>query len=224
MDWTAFFLSLKLAIYTLLLLLPVGLALGRFLAFSTRLGCKPWLEALTTLPLILPPTVLGFYLLNILGNQSWIGTLYQQLFGSQLAFSFQAILLASLLVNLPFAVQPIQRAFERLDRTIFDAAVCCGMSRWRIAWKIELPLIWPNLVTAAVMTFAHTLGEFGVILIVGGSIPGQTQTLSIAIYDRVQMFDTQGASIMSATLVALALLAMGISLVSMHRRRQKHVS
>lgn len=222
MDWSAFFLSLKLAFYTLAILLPFGLALGRYLALSKGLRCKPWLEALTTLPLILPPTVLGFYLLNMMGDHSWLGVWYQHLFGSQLAFSFQAILLASLLVNLPFAVQPIQRAFERLDPTIFDAAACCGMNRWRIVWKIELPLIWPNLVTAAVMTFAHTLGEFGVILIVGGSIPGKTQTLSIAIYDRVQMFDTHGAGVMSATLVAVALLAMGISLISMHRRRVKH--
>ncbi|RRJ82695.1 molybdate ABC transporter permease subunit [Aestuariirhabdus litorea] len=221
MDWSAFSLSLKLALWTLLLLMPIGLLVGRYLA-TTKMRGKHWLEAALTLPLVLPPTVLGYYLLVSMGGQSWLGGAWQWLFSRPLAFSFEAILLASLLVNLPFAIQPVQRAFERLDPALLDAAACCGLSRWRMFWRIELPLVWPGLVTAAVMTFAHTLGEFGVVLMVGGSIPGQTQTLSIAIYDRMQTFDAEGAGVMSATLVGVALVAVTISLFSMHRRRGGH--
>lgn len=222
MDWDALALSFKLSTWTLIVLLPIGLFMGRYLALTKHHG-KTFLETLTSLPLVLPPTVLGYYLLTHFSENSWFGGLYAQVFDTQLAFSFQAILMASILVNLPFAVQPIQRAFERVDPTILDAAACCGMSPQRIFYRIELPLIWPGLVTAAVMTFAHTLGEFGVVLMVGGSIPGETQTLSIAIYNHVQMFDEHGAGVMSATLVAIAFLAIGISLYSMHRKRYQNV-
>lgn len=219
MDWTSLSLSLELALATLALLLPLGMATGRYLALTETRG-KPWFEAALTVPLVLPPTVLGYYLLVAMGRTSPLGDVYERLFGQPLAFSFEAILLASLIVNVPFAVQPIQRAFERVNPAILDAAACCGMPRFRIFWRIELPLVWPGVVSAAVMTFAHTLGEFGVVLMVGGSIPGETRTLSIAIYDRVQVFDQEGAGVMAATLVVIALIAIAVSFISMHTRRR----
>ena len=221
MDWTALGLSLELAVMTLVVLLPFGLMLGRYLA-TTNIWARPWIEALLAMPLVLPPTVLGYYLLVVMGNDSMFGGMYEWLLSKPLAFSFEAILLASLIVNLPFAVQPVQRAFERVEPAILDAAVCCGMSPWRIFWRIELPLIWPGLMTAAAMTFAHTLGEFGVVLMVGGSIPGETRTLAISIYDRVQMFDQQGAGTMSAILVTVAMCAIAVSFLGMHRGRNGH--
>ena len=140
------------------------------------------------LPLVLPPTVLGFYLLVAFSPQSAFGAALKSLFGGQLVFSFAGILVASLIVNLPFAVQPIQRAFEAIPPNVREAAFVSGLSRWETMRRIELPLAWPGIVSAMALTFAHTLGEFGVILMIGGSIPGETRVLSISIYDSVQAF------------------------------------
>jgi molybdate transport system permease protein len=210
MDWQALELSLRLAAWTLLILLPIGLALGRWLAVA-RFAGKGFVEALLALPLVLPPTVLGFYLLSGIGAQSTLGSWWTAVFGKSLAFSFEALVLASVIFNLPFAVQPIQRGFEAVPRAVREAAACCGLSWWRAFWRIELPLAWPGLLTAIVMSFAHTLGEFGIVLMVGGNIPGETQTIAISIYDRVQGFDDSAAARMSATLLAVSLAAISIS-------------
>ncbi|MBF7729731.1 molybdate ABC transporter permease subunit [Pseudomonas sp. N040] len=210
MEWAALLLSLKLAIGTMLILLPIGIWVGRKLAWS-QFRNKYLLEALLALPLVLPPTVLGFYLLLAMGAESPVGRAYHALFGQQLTFSFAGLLLASLLFNLPFAIQPMQRAFEAIPREVREAARCCGLSPWRVLRRIELPLAWPGILSAMVLTFAHTLGEFGVVLMVGGSIPGETRTIAIAIYDRVQAFDEQAAGIMSAVLLLISLLAIGLS-------------
>lgn len=210
MDWPAFLLSLKLALATMLVLLPLGVWAGRELAWRSFRG-KHLLEAALALPLVLPPTVLGYYLLVAMGATSPLGAWYQTLTGHTLAFSFEGLLIASVLFNLPFAIQPLQRAFEAIPPQVREAALCCGMSSWRILRRIELPLAWPGLLSAAVLTFAHTLGEFGVVLMVGGSIPGETRTVAIAIYDRVQAFDTAAAGTMSAVLLAVSLLAIGLS-------------
>ena len=210
MDWLALTLSLKLATATMLVLLPVGIWAGRKLAWSRFRG-KTVVEALLALPLVLPPTVLGFYLLVGMGAASPLGHWYQALFGRQLTFSFQGLLVASVIFNLPFAIQPMQRAFEAIAPEVREAALCCGMSPWRILRRIEMPLAWPGIVSALVLTFAHTLGEFGVVLMVGGSIPGETRTIAIAIYDRVQAFDTAGAGRMSAVLLLVSLTAIGLS-------------
>jgi molybdate transport system permease protein len=210
MEWPALLLSLELALCTMLILLPVGIWGGRLLAWNQFRG-KSAVEALLALPLVLPPTVLGFYLLLAMGADSPIGQAYQALFGSQLTFSFAGLLIASLLFNLPFAIQPMQRAFEAIPRDVREAARCCGMSPWRVLRRIELPLAWPGIMSALVLTFAHTLGEFGVVLMVGGSIPGETRTIAIAIYDRVQAFDDQAAGVMSAVLLAISLCAIGLS-------------
>jgi len=210
MDWTALFLSLRLAGWTVAILLPVSVLAGRFLAYRRFRG-KGLVEALVMLPLVLPPTVLGFYLLVSLGRNSPIGQWWQQVFGSQLVFSFEGLVVASVIFNLPFAIQPAQRGFEAIAVEVREAAACCGMSPLRSLWSVELPLAWPGVMTAMVLTFAHTLGEFGIVLMVGGSIPGETRTIAIAIYDRVQGFDNRGAAIMSATLVAISLFTIAIT-------------
>jgi molybdate transport system permease protein len=207
MDWTALLLSLELAACTAAILAPIGIVLGRALAWRRFRG-KVVVEALLALPLVLPPTVLGYYLLVSMGASSPVSRVSEWLAGRPLVFTFSGLVVASIVVNLPFAIQPMQRAFEAVSRDVRDAAACCGMSRWRIFSQVELPLAWPGIASALVLTFAHTIGEFGVVLMVGGNIPGQTRTISVAIYDRVQAFDDRGAGIMAATLLALSLCAM----------------
>ncbi len=210
MDWTALWLSLRLAGWTVAMLLPVSIVMGRYLAYRRFRG-KGLVEALVMLPLVLPPTVFGFYLLVAFGRNSSLGSFWQDAFGHQLVFSFEGLVVASVIFNLPFAIQPAQRGFEAIPVEVREAAACCGMSPLRALWRIELPLAWPGVMTAMVLTFAHTLGEFGIVLMVGGSIPGETRTIAIAIYDRVQGFDDRGAAIMSATLVAISLFTIAVT-------------
>jgi molybdate transport system permease protein len=207
MDWPALGVSLRLGVGTLAVLLPAGVWFGRFLA-TRRFRGKLLVEALVTVPLVLPPTVLGFYLLATFGARSPIGQAFQSIVGQALPFSFEGLLVASVIANVPFAVQPIQRGFEAIPADVRDAAACCGMSPWRRFTRIELPLAWPSILTAAVLTFAHTLGEFGVVLMMGGNLPGETRTLSVAIYDRMQVFDDRGAGIMAATLLAISVATL----------------
>ena len=216
MDWDAFRLSLRLACWTVLILLPVGIVTARMLAWR-RFPGKSVVEALLALPLVLPPTVLGYYLLIALGGASPLGQLYREITGHQLVFSFGGLLIASVIFNLPFAIQPMQRGFEAISHEVRDAAACCGLSAWRTLWRIELPLAWPGILSALVLTFAHTLGEFGVVLMVGGSIPGETRTVAISIYDRVQAFDDAGAAVMSATLLLICLAAIAATFFGTQR-------
>jgi molybdate transport system permease protein len=210
MDWPALRLSLALAAWTLVLLLPAGIAAGRWLAL-TGSRAKPWLEALTALPLVLPPTVVGYYLLVALGAQSPLGSAFERLLGAPIAFSFTGLVVASLLVNVPFAVQPMQRAFAAIPSEVREAAQCCGLTQWQSLLRIELPLAWPGVLSASVLTFAHTLGEFGVVLMVGGNIPGETRTVAIAIYDRVQAFDSHGAGVMALVLLVVCFVTVALS-------------
>ena len=221
MDWTAFALSAQLGGLTILVLVPLSIALGRWLALGTFRG-KALIESLVALPLLLPPTVVGFYLLVAFGGRSLAGRLFSAATGESLAFSFEGLLVASVIVNLPFAVQPIQRAFESIPVDVREAAVCCGMSRWTALRVVELPLAWPGIVTAAALTFAHTLGEFGVVLMVGGNIPAETRTLSIAIYDRMQAFDNRGAGAMAAVLLVLAVLTLALTNALSRRIVRRH--
>ncbi len=209
MDWQAARVSILLAALTALVLLPVGILLARWLAWSRWRG-KPLAEALLMLPLLLPPTVIGFYFLLVLGTNSTLGNWLSQSMGLRLVFSFEGLLLASALINLPFMVQPIQRAFASLPDNLREAAWVSGLSSWQTFWKIELPLAWPGMLAGIALTVAHTLGEFGVVLMVGGSIAGETRTLSVAIYDRVQAFDLGGAHQMALALVLFSLLALAL--------------
>ena len=209
MDWTALALSLRLAFWTCVVLIPLAVLAARAVAWRTFRG-RGFVEALIALPLVLPPTVLGYYLLVAFGGASPLGRAYEALFGQGLVFTFAGLLVASVIFNVPFAVQPLQRAFEAVPADVREAAWCSGLSPWRTFWRIELPLAWPGVVSALALTFAHTLGEFGVVLMVGGSIPGETRTIAIAIYDRVQAFDDAAAGAMSALLLALSFLAIGV--------------
>jgi molybdate transport system permease protein len=218
-DWSALRLSLELALATALVLLPLAVALARALAWRRFTG-KAAIEALVALPLVLPPTVLGYYLLVAFAPASALGQAFAALTGGTLAFSFAGLLAASIVFNLPFAVQPVQRAFEAIPEDVREAAWLCGMSGWRTLWRIELPLAWPGLLSALVLTFAHTLGEFGVVLMVGGSIPGETRTIAIAIYDRVQALDDRAAGAMSALLLGISFVSIAI-IYSLDRARRR---
>ena len=219
MDWSAFQVSLLLAALTTLVLLPLGLGLARWLAITPWAG-RPLVEALLLLPLLLPPTVMGFYFLVLLGQGSALGAwLASQ--GVRLVFSLQGLLLVSVLVNLPFMVQPIQRAFAAVPHSLREAAWVSGLSPWQTFWKVELPLAWPGLLAGMALTVAHTLGEFGVVLMVGGNIPGETRTLSVSLYDKVQGLELQSAHVMALALVAASVLALTVVL-AFDRIGQRH--
>ncbi len=220
MDWHALVLSLELALVTVAILVPSALFVARWLA-ATSVPAKPWIEGLLALPLVLPPTVVGYYLLVALGAQSPLGSAFEALFGQPLVFSFPGLVVASLVFNVPFAVQPMQRAFEAIPPDVHEAARCCGLGFWQALRRIELPLAWPGILSAAVMSFAHTLGEFGVVLMVGGSIPGETRTIAISIYDRTQAFDDAAAGTMSLFLLAISLATIAVSYGLVQRMMRK---
>jgi molybdate transport system permease protein len=210
MDWSALQVSLTLAVLTTLVLLPVGLALARWLAVTAWAG-RPVVEALLLLPLLLPPTVIGFYFLVAFGQGSPLGA-WLAASGVRLVFTLEGLLLVSVLVNLPFMVQPIQRAFAAVPHSLREAAWVSGLSSWQTFWRIELPLAWPGLLAGMALTVAHTLGEFGVVLMVGGNIEGETRTLSVSLYDKVQGMDLQSAHVMALALVGVSLLALSLVL------------
>jgi molybdate transport system permease protein len=209
MDWPALVLSLKLAAWTVAVLLPLSVAVSRVLAWG-RFPGKGFVEAIVALPLVLPPTVLGYYLLVSFGANSLLGRAFEALAGRSLVFSFEGLLAASIVFNLPFAIQPMQRAFEGVAHDLREAAWVSGLSKWDTFRRVELPLAWPGVFSALVLTFAHTLGEFGVVLMVGGNIAGETRTIAISIYDRVQAFDDAAAGAMSAFLLAFSFAAIAL--------------
>lgn len=204
----ALWLSFKLALCVATILLMIGLPLAHWIS-QTKWRGKILIESVVALPLVLPPTVLGFYLLAAMGANGPLGKLWQAWFGHTLAFTFGGLVLASVLYSLPFAVQPLVAAFESVDARLLDAAAVLGAGRWRTFCRVVLPLSIRGVITAAVLSFAHTLGEFGVVLMVGGNIPGVTRTVSIEIYDQVQSLQ-YGA----ANRVALALLLISFAVLS----------
>jgi len=220
MDWAALRVSLWLGAGTIAILLPLGVWFGRLLAVREFKG-KLLVEALVTVPLVLPPTVLGFYLLVTFGARSPLGQAFEALVGHSLPFSFQGLLFASAIANVPFVIQPIQRGFEAIPSDVRDSAASCGLTPWQRFARIELPLAWPGVLTGAVLTFAHTLGEFGVVLMVGGNLPGQTRTLSVAIYDRMQAFDDRSAGVMAATLLTISVVTL-MTTTALSRRVNPH--
>jgi molybdate transport system permease protein len=193
MNAEALLLSLRLALCVSAILFVLGMPLAYWLAYSRR-RWKFLLEALVALPLVLPPTVLGFYMLLAMGPRGPLGKFWHAAFGHGLAFTFAGLVIASVLYSLPFAVQPLVASFETVDRKLLDASAVLGASRLRTFRRIILPLSVPGIITALVLSFAHTLGEFGVVLMVGGNLAGVTRTVSIDIYDRVQSLDYAGGS------------------------------
>jgi molybdate transport system permease protein len=209
MSLDALFLSLRLALTVASILLIIALPLAYWLAFTSWRG-KFLLESIVALPLVLPPTVLGFYALIALGPRGFLGRVWQQAFGHSLAFTFPGLVVASLFYSLPFAVQPLLSSFESLDRRLLDASSILGAGRARTLFRVILPLSWPGLITAGVLSFAHTLGEFGVVLMVGGNLPGVTRTVSIDIYDRVQALDYAGAHRTALLLLLVSFVVLSI--------------
>ena len=207
MDQQAIVLTLRLATFTTLILLAIAVPLSYWLAFSPA-RWKPLVEAAVALPLVVPPTVLGFYLLIWMGPRTAAGHILSVVLGHPLAFSFAGLLVGSVLFSLPFAVQPVVAGFRGVDRELLEAARLLSPSATSILRRILLPLIRPSLLTAAVLAFTHTVGEFGVVLMIGGNIPGVTRTLSISIYDQVQDFAYNRANHTALFLLALSFLAL----------------
>jgi molybdate transport system permease protein len=207
MDWQAFALSLRLAAITSAILLAIAIPLAALLV----LGRSRWLaalEALVTLPMVLPPTVLGFFLLVLLGPRTAVGRGIAALLGHPLAFSFSGLVVGSVIYSLPFAVQPLVAGFASVDTSLVDAARLLGAGPVRLVASILLPLARRSLIAAIVLSFLHTIGEFGVVLMLGGDIPGSTRTLSIVLYDQVEIFDYAAAGRTAAILLGLSIIAL----------------
>lgn len=213
LDWQAFRLTLQLAAVVSVALLGIGLPIAYWIAFS-RWRWKFLVETVVALPIVLPPTVLGFYVLVALGPHSPLGRWWISLTGHTLAFTFSGLVIGSILYSLPFAVQPFAASFASVDRRLIAASATLGASPLRTFFSVIAPLSLPGLITGATLSFAHTMGEFGVVLMVGGNIPGVTRTVSIDIYDRVQASDYTGANQTALLLLVLcfALLAVVYSL------------
>ena len=216
MDWMALLLTLKLAAISTLILLLIGLPLAAWLAASRWPG-RSVVEALVALPLVLPPTVIGFYLLLALSPNSWFGGSWEQLTGQRLAFSFTGLVIGSVLYSLPFVVQPLQQGFERLPQSLLEAAAVLGATPVDRLFSVVLPLLAPSLLIATVLGFAHTVGEFGVVLLVGGNIPGETRVLSIALFDHIETLDYAAAHRLAGSLLLCSLLLL--TLLYSQRRR-----
>ena len=199
--------SIQLGVATVVCLLILATPLAWWLAFTSSRSRAP-IEAVVALPLVLPPTVLGFYLLILLGPAGWIGSIWVELTDSTLTFSFAGLVIASIIYSLPFAVQPLQGAFESLGRDPLEAAATLGAKPMRRFFGVALPLSMRGYLSAIVLVFAHTLGEFGVVLMVGGNIPGRTQVISIAIFEHVETIDYRQAHILSAGLLVLSFLLL----------------
>jgi molybdate transport system permease protein len=216
MDWQAIALTLRLASLVSVALLGVGLPIAYWLTFS-RWRWKFLVESVVALPLVLPPTVLGFYVLVALGARSPIGRAWEAWFGHGLAFTFEGLVIASILYSLPFAVQPIAAAFSQVDPALVEASSILGASRLRTFVRIVVPLSFNGILTGLILSFAHTTGEFGVVMMVGGNVPGVTRTVSIAIYDRVQALDYGSANATALVLVGFSFLVLAL-IYALNRR------
>ncbi len=214
-----FIISFKLAFITTLILFFISLPLAWYLS-QTKSKAKPFLEAITALPLVLPPSVLGFYILWALSYNSPIGAFFEEQFGIKLVFTFYGLVIASCFYSLPFMVQPLQSGFESLNKNMLEASYICGKSKFETLFKIALPNIKPSLITAIIVTFAHTVGEFGVVLMVGGSIPGETKVASVAIYEFVETLDYTNAHIYSAIMIIMSFLVL-LSVYIFNQKQKK---
>ncbi len=207
LDFAPFILSFKLAFITMVILFIISLPLAWYLS-QTKSKAKPFIEALTALPIVLPPSVLGFYILWALSQNSPLGAFFEETFGVKLVFSFPGLVVASCFYSLPFMVQPLQSGFESLNKNMLEAAYVSGKSKFQTILRVAIPNIKPSLLTALIVTFAHTVGEFGVVLMVGGSIPGETKVASVAIYEMVEIMDYTTAHIYSAIMVIISFLVL----------------
>jgi molybdate transport system permease protein len=207
LEWNPFWISFKLALITTVILFFISLPLAWYLS-QTQSKVKPVLEAITALPIVLPPSVLGFYILWALSFNSPIGQFFDEVFGIKLVFNFTGLVIASCFYSLPFMVQPLQSGFQSINKNMLEASYISGKSKLQTLFKVALPNIKPALMTAIIVTFAHTVGEFGVVLMVGGSIPEQTKVASVAIYEFVEIMDYTNAHIYSAIMLVLSFLTL----------------
>jgi len=221
LEFTPFILSFKLALITTLILFVIALPLSWYLS-QTRSKIKPLLEAVTALPIVLPPSVLGFYILWALSQNSPLGAFFEETFGIQLAFSFSGLVVASCFYSLPFMVQPLQGGFESLNGHMLEASYLAGKGKVATIFSVALPNMKPALLTALIITFAHTVGEFGVVLMVGGSIPGETKVASVAIYEMVEIMDYTSAHIYSLIMLLLSFSVL-LSVYVFNQRSRIHV-
>lgn len=219
LDVTPFILSFKLAGVTTAILFMFSLPLAWYLSQS-HAKTKPFLEAFTALPIVLPPSVLGFYILVVLSPNSVVGAFFEDLFGVKLVFSFTGLVVASCFYSLPFMVQPLQSGFESLNKHMLEASYLAGKSKFQTLLRIALPNIKPSLITALIITFAHTVGEFGVVLMVGGSIPGETKVASVAIYEMVEVMEYGTAHIYSTVMVLMSFIVL-LSVYVFHHKQKK---
>ncbi len=218
MDWQALWLTIRLATLVAGSLFLLGLPIAYWIAFS-RWRWRFLPEAVVGLPLVLPPTVLGFYLLVAMGTRSPLGRAWIALTGQQLAFTFPGLVIGSILYSLPFAVQPFAAAFASVDRRLLAASAVLGASRLRTFWRVVFPLSLPGVLTGVALSFAHTVGEFGVVLMIGGNIPGVTRTVSIDMYDRVQSFDYVSANETALLLLMFSFIVLAL-LYALNRKRR----
>lgn len=209
MNWEAIILTAKLACIVSLILFVIGIPLAYWISFS-KIRWRFLAEAVVALPLVLPPTVLGYYVLVAISPKSFLGRIYTDIFGTTLPFSFQGLVIASVLYSLPFAVQPFTSSFDSVDKKLLEASWNLGASRLKSFFSIILPLSIPGIITGMVLSFAHTLGEFGVVLMVGGNIPGVTRTVSIDIYDNVQALNYKNAGATSLFLLVLSFSVLSV--------------
>jgi len=219
MDFSPFLLSFKLAGFTTLILFVFALPFAWWLSQSHS-KVKPVLEAITALPIVLPPSVLGFYILVVLAPHSALGGFFENIFGIKLVFSFTGLVLASCFYSLPFMVQPLQNGFESLNTHMLEASYLAGKSKLQTIWYVALPNMKPALITAFIITFAHTVGEFGVVLMVGGSIPQETKVASVAIYEMVEILDYTQAHIYSAIMVAMSFVVLLLVYIFNHTQKK----
>lgn len=219
-EFTPFLLSFKLAGLTTLILFIVSLPLAWYLS-QTKSKFKPFLEAVTALPIVLPPSVLGFYILVVLSHNSPIGMFFDEVFDIKLVFNFTGLVVASCFYSLPFMVQPLQGGFESLNKNMLEASYISGKSKLTTMLKVALPNIKPALLTAIIITFAHTVGEFGVVLMVGGSIPNETKVASVAIYEFVEIMDYTSAHIYSGIMVFISFLVLLSVYIFNHKQSKK---
>jgi molybdate transport system permease protein len=219
LEFTPFLISFKLASITTAILFSVSLFIAWNLSQS-RSRFKPLFESITALPIVLPPSVLGFYILYALSFNSPIGRFFQEVLGIKLVFNFTGLVIASCFYSLPFMVQPLQSGFEALPKNMLEASYIAGKSKLVTLFKVALPNIKPSLMTAIVITFAHTVGEFGVVLMVGGSIPGQTKVASVAIYEMVEIMDYTSAHIYSGIMVLLSFVVL-LSVYVFNRKQSR---
>lgn len=210
MNWSPLFLSVKLALITTICLLVIGIPIAWKLA-HTKSRYKFLIEAIVSLPLVLPPTVLGFYLLIAFSPNNGLGSFFKEILGLQLVFSFEGLVLASVLYSLPFMVQPIQAGLQNLPSSLIEAAYTMGKGEWKILWKILLPNIKPAILTGIVLSFAHTVGEFGVVLMIGGKIPDETLVASIAVYDEVESLNYLQANNYALVLLGTSFLILSFT-------------